>query len=397
MCITNSSAEDSETEKSWFEDNSKSDNNATSKTVQFKSEQIQQKITEKTSKQRCLMNVGSGSAMSFNEMSDIRTAKKDLKVSHYSKNVFEPRGNQTRPSEISKNTETFIKKTMKPRKPPICENRFPMNGLGNHVNAENSTNILDPMCQQFSSSRDIQRTLPRLPIEVSQMSHHHVVDVVPKPAKTPFSSDYNVPDQTIGIPISDLIPYRDPQNVIQPSVHRPSFKFGSNFANVQPHTTNVLHNIPHIIHHPLISGNIPPSFHPANDNYSIKKKITSETLVASPPPKPPGTSRQYFNISSSILCATAQQTPFMKKENGEKNKVKFSNTVTVAVVPVSEFFHFFNTCVGSNRYEKMISTFFFHSHRLSYFYLIVSYFRTFHEKKDLRMIVRSAAFQAEMS
>lgn len=332
----NSSAEDSETEKSCFEDNSKSIKNITPKVFQFNLG-IQQKTIDKTSKH--FVRMDDGSSTRSNEISDIKSVKKDLRVSHYPKNVIEPIGNQTEACETSKINEKFIKKSMMSRN-SICVISSLTNSL--EASAEKVVNIMSPL----SISADVQMSLPRLPFEVSQITHH-VVDVVPKPVKTQFSSDHNILDQTIGIPINDLITYHDSQNVVQPSVYRPSFNFDSNFVNVRPYTTNVFHNnkiwniatdIPNIIHHPMISGNIPHSLHPTNDtNHSVRKKIITETLVASIPTKP-GT-RQNFNNSSSILSGTAQQTPFMKRENGERNKVKFSNTVTVAVVPVSKFLH----------------------------------------------------------
>lgn len=78
---------------------------------------------------------------------------------------------------------------------------------------------------------------------------------------------------------------------------------------------------PPIIHHqhPLISGNIPSIASIMPDSY---RKLSS-TLGA-----------KKISATSSILSGQGQQSAMnAKKEMSEKNKVKFSDTVTVAVVP----------------------------------------------------------------
>ncbi|XP_031632388.1 WD repeat-containing and planar cell polarity effector protein fritz [Contarinia nasturtii] len=113
--------------------------------------------------------------------------------------------------------------------------------------------------QRIQKSSKMSQSIPQQPHAV----FNTVVDVVPKP-------QWNIPDQTVGIPTS-----------------------------VEQHGSKP------IIHHPLVSGKIPALSH-----------ITSTGL-------------------SSIL--SQQQASHIRKEHGErnmeKNKVKFSNTVTVAVVP----------------------------------------------------------------
>lgn len=79
---------------------------------------------------------------------------------------------------------------------------------------------------------------------------------------------------------------------------------------------------PPIIHHqhPLISGNIPSIASIMPDSY----KKASSNLGA----------KKAISATSSILSGQGQQSAMnARKEMSEKNKVKFSDTVTVAVVP----------------------------------------------------------------
>lgn len=80
--------------------------------------------------------------------------------------------------------------------------------------------------------------------------------------------------------------------------------------------------VPPIIHqHPLISGNIPSIASIMPESYNAKK--LSSNLGG-----------KKINATSSILSGQGQPSQMnAKKEMSEKNKVKFSDTVTVAVVP----------------------------------------------------------------
>lgn len=122
----------------------------------------------------------------------------------------------------------------------------------------------------------IQSTIPQ---------QHHVIEIVPKPQ---YSDWKDIPEQTIGIPITNSIPRSNIVNATQ------------NMSRSMGRT------IPPVILHPLATGNIPASLN--------KKRVDSVP-----------------NAKSSILM---HQMHNLKKDSGEKNKVKFSNTVQVAVVPV---------------------------------------------------------------
>lgn len=162
-----------------------------------------------------------------------------------------------------KKTKTLISNELK-------VSNFPKNDL--HVGGNGSGGNIE-----FSQKNEISNYSSRS-IITPILHPHHVVDVVPKPSTKHQSSssllEWNLLDQTIGIPISNGVR----SNPLLP-----------------------------IIHHPLVSGNIPASM-PFNlvENNSMGKKNSS----------------------------FAQQSTSKKKENGEKKQtVKFSNTVTVAVVP----------------------------------------------------------------
>lgn len=77
----------------------------------------------------------------------------------------------------------------------------------------------------------VERSQKNIKIQKSIPQHHQVVDVVPKPQST---LNWNIPDQTIGIPCVDNL-YRQPSSL----------------------SKNISFSIrPPIIHHPLISGKI---------------------------------------------------------------------------------------------------------------------------------------------
>lgn len=131
-----------------------------------------------------------------------------------------------------------------------------------------------------------------------------VVDVVPKP-KLPQT----VLDQTIGIPVKNLSHYRNCSNSYNFSQTLPDLQERLLFSDVLSNDTR---NEPQVIHHPLVSGNIPATFKHVHESH---KKMYTKSLP--------------HEINAH------QQSSSTKRENGERNKVKFCNTVTVAVVPVS--------------------------------------------------------------
>lgn len=172
---------------------------------------------------------------------------------------------------------------------------------------------------------------------------HVVIDVVPKPISSPNALKYpptNILDQTIGIPIVQDEPDfarrpRKPWFTSQAS--QPQFRSIPNPSNTNNAPRTVIHQ------YPLISGNIPSKFQSKFNQQppevidrlrfprrkepaaSILSNSTNSSSLAIPGPSSSGFPQPGSSSSSSSA----------KKETGEKNKVKFSDTVTVAVVPVS--------------------------------------------------------------
>lgn len=142
-----------------------------------------------------------------------------------------------------------------------------------------------------------------------------VIDIVPKPGKMPDL------DQTIGIPLTfDTVD--NSGNAFYPSLG-PQYSVSNNNHDVS--NDYEYHQVPTTIHqYPLISGTI-PSTTQAKMNYS--------TLPA------PMNLKNSSGPTGSILTnpnnpgANNSSAGNSRKESGEKNKVKFSDTITVAVVP----------------------------------------------------------------
>lgn len=228
---------------------------------------------------------------------------KVLKVSNFSKNLIGIREFETKSLEIDNNFDNKKNRSAKSRYSQSKTNpsyAFPKN------------KIHSEFLQKLPKSSEISR----------------VVDVVP-PRNAPILFDYHVPDQTIGIPVKSLnrLNY---QNELQSSNHSNSFDFFKSLCNVQEgpsvlkRNSNDTKSELQIIHHPLISGNIPANFNFVHEN---KKKILNEATSKSTP-------HGSVNVTSVNRCVASQQTSSTKREVGERNKVKFSNTVTIAVVPV---------------------------------------------------------------
>lgn len=145
-----------------------------------------------------------------------------------------------------------------------------------------------------------------------------VIDIVPKPSKA-------LPDldQTIGIPLTfDAVD--NTGNAFYPSLG-PQYSTVSHASNNNDVSNDYeYHQVPTTIHqYPLISGTI-PSTTQAKINYSTMPAPTMNPIKKDSSAGPTG----------SILSSAGNNTNTFggKKENGEKNKVKFSDTVTVAVV-----------------------------------------------------------------
>lgn len=218
----------------------------------------------------------------------------------------------------------------------------------------NEINSAEPIQLKYQPQtiEKVPRPLPRLPIQ-SLQPHH---DVTPKSMSRSQTLDWDVPDQTIGIPLTNPTPILDLHHYSMPPMQ------DSAYINNYPFRPNVMHpthlqsahlyhpkplpliksksmfsiptNAPPVIHHPLVSGNIPPSFH-SPESYQLKKHTVPMNQASGAPPPPPKPGNRQNVSGASILTTSTQQNMSPKKESGEKNKVKFSDTVTVAVVPVS--------------------------------------------------------------
>lgn len=226
------------------------------------------------------------------------TSTKVLKVSHFSKSLLDEI--ESKSVEVGKIFDNMKVKTMKSRYLQSKSNQnysFPRNKM-----------------QLESSQKSI----------IPQISR--VVDVVPKPK---FPNDYHVPDQTIGIPVKNVSPIRSCQNILLNSDTSNSFDYSKTHSNVQEsvlvsnNISSDLRSEPQVIHHPMISGNIP---------YNNHKKILHQGSIAVLPPK--SIPHESVNIPTFNRSVASQQTSSTKRENSER-MVKFCNTVTVAVVPVS--------------------------------------------------------------
>lgn len=160
-----------------------------------------------------------------------------------------------------------------------------------------------------------------------------VVDIVPNP-----KLDI---DQTIGIPITfetepNANKFFSSNSLFNPSI-QPSTS-SSNYYKMPEIKNDYEYHVPTTIHqYPLISGTIPSA------NIAISSMPPGSQPKASFPPTysttAPSTNLKKKEGTSSILSNTSNSNnianPGSKKESGEKNKVKFSDTITVAVVPVS--------------------------------------------------------------
>ncbi|XP_063697637.1 WD repeat-containing and planar cell polarity effector protein fritz [Culicoides brevitarsis] len=143
-----------------------------------------------------------------------------------------------------------------------------------------------------------------------------MLNVIPTPAPQNLRS--NRIDQTIGIPVSNENPPNFgifPQQQ-QPQRSKPFFPTPYNNASTE-FSYKPVFPVPPIIHnHPLIAGNI-PSMYPTPPASALKKDNSP--------------SKKEVN---SILTNNNAPSPKRDGEtNKEKNKVKFSDTVQIAVVP----------------------------------------------------------------
>lgn len=145
-----------------------------------------------------------------------------------------------------------------------------------------------------------------------QNQMHSVIDIIPKP---PVKADI---DQTIGIPLAfDSVD--NSGNTFYPT------HYSAVNNNYEVSNEYEYHQVPTTIHqYPLISGTIPST---------TQSKINYSTM---PAPTMNPKKKDFTGPTGSILTNAAVNNTNgsgNKKESGEKNKVKFSDTITVAVVP----------------------------------------------------------------
>lgn len=279
-----------------------------------------------------------------NRPSDVRIPKPELKVSPFSKNQQKNPNSRSRyqpsthliatdnillvdpplPSlkKTSSQDNLFQSYARSPDRNPIYHNSFSTDGLNNVGNYDD--------VRRFTSSGVKSTKMPKsLPRNVAANHKSVVIDVVPKPITSNLAnnSDWKVPSQTVGIPLTfshnNNMPYASPFQhrpmpyMLQPSVpstHHRLIKSESMYNMTTPIVPPKIHQ------HPLISGNIPSIASIMPDAYNPKK--LSSNLGG-----------KKVNATSSILSGQGQQSAMnAKKDMSEKNKVKFSDTVTVAEI-----------------------------------------------------------------
>lgn len=208
------------------------------------------------------------------------------------------------------------------------------------------------------ASRSIFPTLATGPsTSVFSPSEHMVIDIFPKPGGDPEESKPDFLDQTIGIPFENVpLP---PKPVLVPGVmktslprhpisnpafypiahHYPAPEFqplqsspGSMYNKTEKRLPG---QQPTVVHqYPLISGQIPPAA-------STAPQLPLKLGPFESPPKinaahVTGRATVSFNSDQMVQSSALSSSSGSGNGNraiGEKNKVKFSDTITVAVVP----------------------------------------------------------------
>lgn len=187
-----------------------------------------------------------------------------------------------------------------------------------------------------------------------------VLNILPTPMKAPHLSPAATPpgikrydpiDQTLGIPLTTAPPPPYPK----PYFQSPYASYPMDYTPYRP----VFASAPPIFHnHPLVAGKIPSMIAPPMTSLptTINQQPPASILSTKMPSSEQSSSsalktspKKEFN---SILTNTSANSS-NKKESGEKNKVKFSDTVQIAVVPeVSRKDHGQRTMVSMERIRK---------------------------------------------
>lgn len=240
--------------------------------------------------------------MSEDEYMEVRkrskSPEKELRKSYSAEIINHPSLPRVPRYEVNMTNERFEKI------PPLPAFETPKMSPTSELTLQNVTKFNKTSSSPRSLYRDTPSTSTFDPVSLFNQRSHHIREILP--------STKNLPDidQTIGIPVAfdsidnPLIPY-----------------YASAKDNdFQPSTT--IHT------YPLISGTIP----------SMGSQMKSNVSTV-PLPSTLGTSKKDAIPTSSILSnsnninATNSNSNANKKEGAEKNKVKFSDTIQVAVVP----------------------------------------------------------------
>lgn len=138
-------------------------------------------------------------------------------------------------------------------------------------------------------------------------------------------------DQTIGIPIMDVSSFSgfnkitevDEQRALLEQKQEKSLSSQCQDGFFSWNSSDASENPQSITYHPLVSGPI-PLIVPKNKLSMNTPSMRTQHAVS-----------RYVNMFSAPEIASTQPNLNINREHSERSKVKFSKTVSVAVVPVS--------------------------------------------------------------
>lgn len=212
-----------------------------------------------------------------------------------------------------------------------------------------STDYLDRFHDSFSRSpAKPPKALPRSVFP----KEHMVIDVIPKPSSVQVPRSGSAIDQTLGIPLTYNPPSFHHLKHSFPTVSLYGRNTGPPMGISRADSLQSINTVavPTVIHqYPLISGNIPA----VSSSHSPKTHLLENSAIINPSTSGSSSYLRNTKDTASILALTSSAGRTQanlaaagsagqsaKKESGEKNKVKFSDTITVAVVPVIRQFFF---------------------------------------------------------
>lgn len=373
--VCESSTSEEENTKSWKEVSRKSKNGSTHRrrnnddgTIERRSktpEEAADATHTRTTKYRKNTKVSNTSPSHSNSLAKIRIPKPELKTtstptkSSRTDRSKSPLNGSTQSIPLASTSAVTIPRSashIELNYVPSTGHRKPKLMSPNSFSTDymNEINSPEPILLKYQPQtiEKVPRPLPRLPAQSLQQHH----DNISKSISRSQTLDWDVPDQTLGIPLTNPTPILDLHHYSMPPMQDTSYISNYPFRPNAMHPTHlqpahlyhpkplpliksksmfsIPTNAPPVIHHPLVSGNIPPSFH-SPESYQLKKHTVPMNQGSGAPPPPPKPANRQNVSGASILTTSTQQNLSPKKESGEKNKVKFSDTVTVAVVPVS--------------------------------------------------------------